>query len=293
MGRRAHSCNVVNTGNPLMKSPIDLLPGAARRFGHKVFSTILANRGIRLAPTLRSAEVQAALTLDPSQASRPPENPAIARLIASALARTDKPASRELFQLDGKPLPCWQPDDLEPGDDWLTAENYYPLYHALFRTLADGKATTRMLEIGVRTGYMAAAFAKAAPARCFYLGVDPNLYVGNGLALASATLRLLREHNSAFDFALMQGYSGEADMQDSIRHTAPFDIIHIDGDHTLNGKLIDLDLARRILASGGFVLVDDFDHVGIVSQAIERAFSLGWYREFAYAPTKRGLAILR
>jgi predicted O-methyltransferase YrrM len=71
-----------------------------------------------------------------------------------------------------------------------------------------------------------------------------------------------------------------------------FDYIHIDGDHSLEGKLADLELSRSLLKPGGLVLVDDYHHMPAVPEAIQRAWALAWYHRFALAPTDRGLAIL-
>ena len=110
---------------------------------------------------------------------------------------------------------------------------------------------------------------------------------------AGATFSLLRERLPAAEFVLFEGYSWDQDIQHSLAYSGPFDIIHIDGDHTLPGKLHDLELARGLLASDGLVLVDDYGHHSIVADAIVRACRLGWYAEFAFLPTKRGLGLLR
>jgi len=44
--------------------------------------------------------------------------------------------------------------------------------------------------------------------------------------------------------------------------------VHIDGDHTLTGKLRDLDLARHLVAPSGLVLVDDATHVPSNADAV-------------------------
>ncbi len=202
--------------------------------------------------------------------------------------------SKELFSLNQVPLPCWQETDFHKEDDWLISPLYYPAYYKLLQHLSKGKSKIRMLEIGVRTGYLAVVFAKAcAHLKSHYVGVDPNLYVENGLLLASKSLQLLRNENNNFDFTLMQGYSWNLDIQKSIEYGGPYDIIHIDGDHTLLGKLIDLDLAQGLLTPDGTVLVDDYEHISLINDSINRALMLKWYNQFAYYGTKRGLAILK
>jgi predicted O-methyltransferase YrrM len=234
--------------------------------------------------------VQRALGLDAALAA-PAPSPALVERIR--FQHDDLPTSRELFSLDGAMLPCWLEGDLTLSDGWLSDADYYPLYYALFRTLAPAGRATRLLEFGVRTGYAGVAFARAAQGAARYLGVDPNLYVRDGLELAGATFQILRSTLADFDFVLLEGYSWDADIQRSLLYSGPFDIIHIDGDHTLPGKLFDLELARRLIAPDGVILIDDYDHHTIVSDAVGRALALGWFNEFAYVPTKRGLAVLR
>jgi predicted O-methyltransferase YrrM len=255
---------------------------AARSAYHRV------TRPARPEPTAEAAVLEA-LRLPPTAGPITP-SPALAKLVdvePSAIG------SREIFTLDGRALPCWVESDLTPEDDWLTAPNYYPLYHALFEKLCPADRHTRLFEIGVRTGYVGTVFARAAKGSSFYLGLDPNLYVGQGLELAAETCRLLRQAIPQFEAALIEGYSWDLAAQHTVEHTGPFDLIHIDGDHSLRGKLIDLHLARRLVSPAGLVLVDDFNHIEIIADSIHRAMKLGWYKEFAYVPTKRGLGVLR
>jgi predicted O-methyltransferase YrrM len=235
--------------------------------------------------------VQQALRLSAVALAEPVASPALVERIG--YQHDNLPTSRELFSLDGAMLPCWLEGDLTLSDDWLMDANYYPLYYALFRTLAPAGRTTRLLELGVRTGYVGVTFAKAAQGPARYLGVDPNLYVRDGLGLAGATFQILRSGLADFDFALLEGYSWDTNIQRSLLYSGPFDIIHIDGDHTLPGKLLDLELAQRLITSYGIVLIDDYDHHTIVSDAVRRALALVWFKEFADVPTKRGLAVLR
>lgn len=235
-------------------------------------------------------QVRAALAL--RQVPAPATDAALAEELQRGLALAEYRPSRAIFALDDALLPCWQDADLSAGDDWLTSPRYYPLYFALFQSRSAPGRPVRMLEIGVRTGYMGVTFARAARGPAFYLGLDPNLYVAAGLELAHASLAALRARGG-LEFALLEGYSWDAPAQHSMRFSGPFDLIHIDGDHTLPGKLIDLELARGLLAPGGLVLVDDYDHHGIVADAVRRALALGWFRSFGHLPSLRGLAVLR
>gem|GEM_PF-3499157 len=233
--------------------------------------------------------VEQALAL--SAAQLPNLMPAASRL-APLLEAADRPAARDIFTFNGRLLPCWRESDLGLYDDWLTHPRNYPMYYALFRQLSAERPRLRLLEIGVRTGYLGTAFARAVSVPAYYVGLDPNLYMADGLEYAAATYRLLRDQLPTFNYALWEGYSWRRSAQVSLEHCGPYDVVHIDGDHSLAGKLVDLDLARRLLAPDGLVLVDDFKHHAPVADAIRRALRLGWYQRCDYIDTMRGLAVL-
>ena len=208
---------------------------------------------------------------------------------------TNLPQHKDIFYFKNFPLPCVLELDYSAKDKWLTDENYYPLYFNLYKILTSNMERVRMLEIGVRTGYQGVVFAKACEHKtvAFFTGLDPNIYLENGLSLAGESLKILRNNCTNFDFVLYEGYSWEQSIQRSLLHSGPYDIIHIDGDHSLQGKLVDLELSRRLLAHDGIVLVDDYDHHVIIKDAIKRAIVAGWFKEFLYIKTLHGLAILR
>lgn len=203
-------------------------------------------------------------------------------------------ASRALFtSASGQPYPCWLEGDETLGDDWLLAADYYPYYYRLYRYLGSRFEKIRMLEIGVRTGYSGVVLAKAVPEKSpLYVGVDPNLYIPTGLEKAAATFSLLQKEGNPLQYFLLEGYSGSTAVQNSLRYSGPFEFIHVDGEHTYFGKLFDLWIARNLLAPGGFVLVDDYEHHGFIADSVKVALERGWFSKFSYLPTKRGLAVL-
>ena len=204
------------------------------------------------------------------------------------------PDSRSMFTgADGFPYPSWLEGDENLGDDWLLAPDYYPHYFRLYQALGEPFQEVRMLEFGVRSGYSALVLARALPRkRLFYVGVDPNLYVEDGLAKAAQSYRQLRMEGVPFDFFLLEGFSGSNAVQHSLQHSGPYQFIHIDGEHTLFGKVFDLWIARNLMAKNGYVLVDDYEHHGFIADSVNIALHKGWFSRFSYLPTKRGLAIL-
>ena len=201
-------------------------------------------------------------------------------------------SSQKIFSFEEQMLPCWLESDYDSRDDWIVSPLYYPVYFNVFKRIAERKKQVRFLEVGVRTGYTAVVFVKSVSCESFYLGVDPNLYLKNGLELANASLRKLKDKNRNFNYVLINGYSWDRNTQREILKNGPYDIIHIDGDHTLVGKLNDLWLARNAIAESGIVLIDDFIHHECVSDAIRRVLSLDWFKKFALIVTDRGLAVM-
>lgn len=238
-----------------------------------------------------SEAVEEALRQPTPLALLPAEDAELASLVRRACAR-ERPDSRSLFFQDGAPLACWREEDVGLDGDWLTSPNYYPLYHALLQEAVGTRSNVRLLEIGVRTGYLGVVFARATEGAAVYCGVDPNIYLHNGLRLADQALAAMRAMRPAFSYELIKGYSHDERIRRRLRSVEKFGYIHIDGDHSLEGKLADLELSRSLLKPGGLVLVDDYHHMPAVPEAIQRAFALGWYRRFAVGPTVRGLAVL-
>lgn len=241
-----------------------------------------------------TAAVEAALALPTLGAPRAPVDAALARLAAAAIARPVQLSSRELFSLHGTPLPGWREEDVGLEDDWVTADDYYPLYHRFFQEAAEHWPAPRLLEIGVRTGYVGLCFARGVAGQAEYIGVDPNLYLPDSLDRASASFAAVAAVQPGFRFQCLLGYSENAAIQRRLRALGPYDLIHVDGDHSLPGKLLDLDLCRSLLKPNGVVLVDDYSHIpAVIQEAVSRALHLGWYSRFAVLDTKRGLALLQ
>ncbi len=238
--------------------------------------------------------VEAALALPTGDMTAIGADPQLSALVLRAESAVPAYSSRDLFSVEGRPLPCWREEDVGLEDDWVTNPNYYPLYHRLFRETAALRSDQRLLEIGVRTGYVGVCFARAVEGSSYYLGVDPNLYLPDGLARAKATFAMLGAKDPRFRFRCLFGYSDNPTIQRRLREMPKFDLIHIDGDHTLRGKLVDLDLARQLTTPEGLVLVDDYLHIpDVIQEAVGRALRLGWYSRFALLRTTRGMAILQ
>jgi len=121
----------------------------------------------------------------------------------------------------------------------------------------------RILEIGIRAGYSAAAFLYQNP-DATYVGMDLNLSIkGRGLwggqknFMHHATKML----GKLYPHATIQTYVMDSLGQEAkalVASEEPFDLIHVDGDHSEEGCLKDLQLAATCIRPGGIILADDF-----------------------------------
>lgn len=103
----------------------------------------------------------------------------------------------------------------------------------------------KICEIGVRAGYSAFAFLRACP-EAFFLGIDKNLL---GIEWQEAHMRQVLD---GYRFAFMRLDTLKLDTIPG----GPYDLVHVDGDHSHAGFQHDLHLA---LSCGRYVLVDDYE----------------------------------
>jgi hypothetical protein len=168
---------------------------------------------------------------------------------------------------------------LYPDDPWLRQEapeggidlarRVYAEKHALALLLRPVK----VLEIGVRYGYSAAAFLAAGAET--YLGIDADAGGHGGVPGAAAwAVASLRRH-----FPAARVEVRVLDTRDVNTLPDPFpggrwDLIHVDGDHTEAGCLHDLELAWA--ARPNFILVDDVAHLPEVGRAVKTFLGRHW-----------------
>lgn len=132
--------------------------------------------------------------------------------------------------------------------------NYYFSYGRHFKP-------TKVFEIGVRAGYTAYFILQgAAHAVQKYRGIDLETYL---LGSTDCARKLLRPLCS--DAVIEVGNSHELqNLGDE------YDLIHVDGDHSYEGKLADLQLALNSLAPNGVIVVDDC-HPSGAKEVVHRA----------------------
>lgn len=160
----------------------------------------------------------------------------------------------------------------------LAKDDVCPADHNRFKEYAEHSRTkyeiavelqpTKILEIGVRAGYSALSFLKACP-NSRYLGIDAEN--GKHGGQNGPWMWWAKKILAPYDAILIH-----ADSQLMINPPGPglFDLIHIDGDHSLSGALHDMELLWPALSRGGTMLVDDLDYCESVLSAVQQFIHL-------------------
>jgi predicted O-methyltransferase YrrM len=183
-----------------------------------------------------------------------------------------------------------------PGDPcagsigWCDLRAIYRVKYLVSRAVRPG----RILEIGVRAGYSAAAFLAARPT-AHYVGLDKDDGSHGGVEgyLQDAREMLLGRYPDA-GVELYRGDSGDEGVRRGLaaRCAGAFDLVHVDGDHSEAGCAADLAWGASLLRPGGYVLVDDYGSLEEVRRAADAfAGETGW--ECVYLPSPHGELLLR
>ena len=182
------------------------------------------------------------------------------------------------------PLRVFRPDDPfvaeyeSSGDE---AVKNYTVYMELTQRIQ----ARRIFEIGVRAGYSAYAMLVGAPSAS-YRGLDLNQGTfGGQIGYTEHAERMLRREFPDASVAIEFGDSQALEVLPGDR----YDLTHVDGNHSHEGTLHDLELAARC---SDWVLIDDVDFIPTVASALnaflERHPSVAAVRY----PTWRGHVLL-
>lgn len=156
-----------------------------------------------------------------------------------------------MTELRDRILAAWMPGDpVEPAERYLIA---LETKHAVVSRV---KPRT-ICEIGVRCGYGGYAMLLAAP-KARYLGIDNwKASYGDGSVFHEYAKTLLKP----FDASLIVVDSH------AIRFLpSGLDLVHVDGHHTYDGAIQDMDLCER--SGAKWMLVDDTDYLPKVARAV-------------------------
>jgi len=155
-----------------------------------------------------------------------------------------------------------------PRDPTATPERIaqYKEYYPLKYKICKAQKPKRIAEIGVRAGYSAWTFLQASPGAT-YIGIDANNGKHGGQGGADGRFfEWAKQILSPYDAYLI-----ELDTQtvDDLM-IAKIDFFHVDGDHTEEGVIHDLDLAWKAINIDGLILVDDITYLDTVKKGVVR-----------------------
>lgn len=126
---------------------------------------------------------------------------------------------------------------------YIKSGNYYENYYAL----SSYYQPKSILEIGVRYGYSLGSMISASESIERVTGIDNDEYIFGALDKAKENIKKYINSNVELNFSLQDSHE--------IENLEYHDIIHIDGDHSYEGKLNDLKLT---INSCGIVIIDDY-----------------------------------
>jgi hypothetical protein len=149
-------------------------------------------------------------------------------------------------------LERWLPDDpLRPD------ESFAGQYRLKFDA-ARGAKPALIAEIGVRAGYSALAMLLGAPTARF-IGIEQD--AGNFGGIQGITARAVPTVLAGFNTEIRYEDSANLSRLDEI-----VDLFHVDGDHSYDGTMRDLELAW---SCSRFIMVDDYEFIRSTQAAVD------------------------
>ena len=142
-----------------------------------------------------------------------------------------------------------------------------------------------IIEIGVRAGYSAYYMMQACPSAKYYgFDADNKTHGGQGTrSYVPWAEKTLREAG----FSAQVYWPFDTQTVEELPQQAEF--YHIDGDHTTEGVMHDLDICFRGAPTGAHLLVDDYDYIETVRVGIDRWLAAHKDQlEHSYRPSLRG-----
>lgn len=168
------------------------------------------------------------------------------------------------------------------SQEWLTRIDARLAVHLLKRNPeSNAQKTVMVLEVGVWKGAWTSVLLSNYP-RSRVVGVDP--YPGLE-TIRTGMLERLDGLGMKERFELFSSFS---EVPDDLR----FDLIHIDGEHSEEATLRDLNCAKHRLKTDGVIIVDDFRHMWFpgVASALFRFCNKNDFRLFLTSANKAYIA---
>ncbi len=173
-------------------------------------------------------------------------------------------------------------DARQPGDDFLDTNNNYTWYYAV----GDALRPRSILEFGVRYGYSAIAILRGSGIGALYAvsytGIDAE---ADGILSNDIALRAIKNYASPAEI-LRINTADAVGILEAIGTRSPFDLVHVDADHSENGIRTELQYALLAARPAGVILIDDIDAPHVRAEADRFCRKLGITPEFL--PTFHG-----
>lgn len=140
----------------------------------------------------------------------------------------------------------------EQHKSYIKSGNYYENYYAL----SSYYQPKSILEIGVRYGYSLGSMISASNVIEKVTGIDNDEYSLGSLEIAKDNIKKYINSDIELNFSLQDSHK--------IEKLEYHDMIHIDGDHSYDGKLKDLKLT---IGACKIVIIDDYLEFGDVNKS--------------------------
>jgi predicted O-methyltransferase YrrM len=140
-------------------------------------------------------------------------------------------------------------------DEYLKSNNYYEYYYAISKHYQPKK----ILEIGVRYGYSLGVMVSGSNNIEKVVGIDCDDYEKNSLNVAEENIKKYIKTSLEYTFL-------NVDSHTITKFDDFYDLIHIDGDHSYEGKIKDLNLLKN---SCKVAIVDDYNFLPQVRKAAD------------------------
>lgn len=156
---------------------------------------------------------------------------------------------------------------------------YYHAYVAVAQVLKPES----ILEIGVKRGYSLVSLFRGFNGIRRIYGIDTQGWVPDSQRMARENLRAA-------------GYAGELTLPvvssrgyaKMLPQVPPFDLIHVDGDHSYDGAYRDILEYWPLLREGGSMIVDDLQMIAVAKALVDALPKLVGVKGHFYFPTGTG-----
>lgn len=180
-------------------------------------------------------------------------------------------------------LPCFRCEFLT--DDWLWSNTYYPYYEKISYLLKPRS----IFEIGALQGFSLIALLKGVENIDTVFWIDNESYLKKSNKMCYENIVFyFHTYTEEKELPIINYYKNHEEFLKSSFSLRKIDLIHIDGEHTYEGKLKDLNFCIKLKPK--YILLDDYYYHSFNKEAINHWAKTIGYSFFVIDTFKRGLA---